>query len=168
MRNVKVVVGLLVFVFIGCANAGAGVSPLGDSARVPTLGDLSRAQGQTVLLKAQAKAEQARNELDAAVRQRSAGGGDDTLPVVRSIFGVNGKVVAMLVYPGNVQVEAVVGDVVPGGYTVGKVNVDTSKVELVRGKQKYAVGLSKIVPTSRAGGASGSAGAVAIPSIPIR
>lgn len=168
MQSVKVVLGMLAVVSMGCAAAGTSVATSANSAAVPTLGDLSRAQGLTVLLKAQAKTEQARNELDAAVRQRSAGGVDDTLPVVRSIFGVNGKVVTMLVYPGNVQVEAVTGDVVPGGYTVSKVNVETSKVELVRGKQKYAVGLSKIVPTSRTVATAGGGSAVVIPSIPVR
>lgn len=114
---------------------------------VPTVGELARIQAETVLIKARAKQEEARNEL---ASKRSAGGADDgTLPVVKSILGTDRRVVATLIYPGNVQVEAMPGDTLPGGYKVGKINQDSNKVELTKGKQRYTVGFSTVVPTAK-------------------
>lgn len=138
MRTAKCLIALLM---PGYVAAG------GSAQDEPTVGDLARIQAETLLIKAQAKQEDARNEL---ASKRSAGGMDDgTLPVVKSIFGTDRRVVATLIYPGNVLVEAVPGDMLPGGYRVGKIHQDANKVELVKGKERHAVGFSTVVPAAR-------------------
>ena len=114
---------------------------------VPTVGDLARIQSETFLIRARAKQEEARNEL---ISKRAAGSTDDgTLPVVKSILGTDHRIVITLIYPGNVQVEAMLGDTVPGGYKVGKIYQDSNKVELTKGKQRYTVGFSAVVPMAK-------------------
>lgn len=152
MRNSKnLMAGFVSFLFVMASYAND----------VPTIGDLARIQAETVLIKARAKQEEARNELAA---RRSAGGTEDgTLPVVKSILGTDRRVVATLIYAGNVQVEAMPGDTVPGGYKVGKIHQDSNKVELMKGKQRYTVGFSTVVPTAKQQGSTALNGPIGAP-----
>lgn len=113
----------------------------------PTVGDLGRIQGETILIKAQAKREEAQAEL--AIRRQGGVSADGTLPVLKSIYGTENRLMATFIYPGNVTVEATEGDSIPGGYRVSKIYADTSKVELGKGREKYQVGFSTLAPTSR-------------------
>lgn len=124
---------------VGSAGAMAG--------DVPSVGDLARIQAETVLIKAQAKREEAQAEL--AVRRQGGVSADGTLPVLKSIYGTEKQLMATFIYPGNVTVEANEGDQIPGGYRVSKIFADTSKVELAKGRDKFQVGFSTLAPTSR-------------------
>lgn len=114
---------------------------------VPSVGDLARIQAETVLIKAQAKREEAQAEL--AVRRQGGVSADGTLPVLKSIYGTEKRLMATFIYPGNVTVEANEGDQIPGGYRVSKIFADTSKVELAKGRDKFQVGFSTLAPASR-------------------
>lgn len=117
------------------------------AAGIPTVGELAQIQAETVLIKARAKQEEARSELSA---KRSTGVSDDgTLPVVKSILGADRRMIATLIYPGNVVVEAALGDMVPGGYKVVKIHEESNKVDLLKGKQHFTVGFSTVVPTAK-------------------
>lgn len=119
---------------------------------VPSVGDLARIQAETVLIKAQAKREEAQAEL--AVRRGVSA--DGTLPVLKSIYGTEKLLMATFIYPGNVTIEANEGDQIPGGYRVSKIFADTSKVELAKGRDKFHVGFSTLAPASRQMGQSGA------------
>lgn len=120
-----------------------GPAAAGD---VPNVGDLARIQAETVLIKAQAKREEAQAEL--AARRQGGGGTDGTLPVLKSIYGTEKRLIATFIYPGSVTVEANEGDRIPGGYRVSRIFADTSKVELAKGREKFQVGFSTLAPTS--------------------
>lgn len=116
------------------------------ASEVPNVGDLARIQAETVLIKAQAKREEA--QADLAARRQDGVSADGTLPVLKSIYGTERRLVATFIYPGNVTVEANEGDRIPGGYRVSKIVADTNKVELARGREKFQVGFSTQAPTS--------------------
>lgn len=132
-------------VLCGAAVLAVGVA---QAESVPTLGDLSLVQSEMVLTKARVKLEEARRDL-AAKRSNGSGTDDGTLPVVKSIFATDKRVVATLIYPGNVLVEAVRGDTLPGGYRVDKIHENTNKVELTKGKESFTIGFSTVVPTPK-------------------
>ncbi|MFC6523204.1 hypothetical protein ACFQAT_28995 [Undibacterium arcticum] len=128
------------------------------AAEVATFGDLAKIQAQTTLLKAQAKQEDARAEL--ASKRAIGADSDGTLPVLKSIL--NGDIV---IYPGNVKVPARVGDVIPGGYIVAEANDAAQVVHLRKGRDKYSVGFSAVVPTARATAKEKPQNAYQMPSI---
>jgi hypothetical protein len=111
---------------------------------LPTVGELATIQAETMLIKARIKQEEAKNDL--ALKHSKGGAEDGTLPVVKSIFGTENHMVATLIYPGNMQVEAVVGELIPGGYKINKIHQTANKVELIKGKEKFTIGFSAIVP----------------------
>lgn len=129
--------------------AVAGLLP-GVCLAQPTVGDLSKIQGETLILKAKVSREAAQAELDS--RSRAAGGytpSDDThLPVVKSVYGARNMLVATLIYPNGTTMEAKVGDTLNGGYKVSKIVVD--RVELTKNKKVVQLGFSAMPPTATA------------------
>lgn len=113
---------------------------------VGTVGDLSRIQAQTVLLNAKLKRDEIQEKLDA---KRTGSEVNPTLPVVKSIFGNDKSSVVTFIYEGNVKVGASQGDLIPGGYTVAKIDQDSNKVELRKGKEVHIVGTSSTVPVTK-------------------
>jgi type IV pilus biogenesis protein PilP len=142
MRHVELAVGLALLA-LSCT-AGAADS-------VATVDDLARVQAETLMLRAKAKAEDARAEL-AVKRAQGAqlGAIDDrtTLPVVKTILGTD-RLVATFLYPNNVSVPASIGDTLPGGYVVASIDGATNKVEIARGKERYVIGFSTSAPVPR-------------------
>lgn len=119
-----------------------------------TVGDLSKIQGETLILKAKANREAAQAELDA--RSRAAGGytssDDSNLPVVKSVYGVRNTLVATFIYSNGTTMEAKVGDTLNGGYKVTKIAVD--KVELAKNKKVVQLGFSATPPVASPAGMS--------------
>lgn len=126
-----------------------------------TVGDLSKIQGDTLIIKAKVNRETAQAELDARIR---AGGGgvptDDVVPVVKSVYGAGNALVANFLYPNGTTLEARVGDTLNGGYKVAKIGVD--KVELVKNKRSIQIGFSATPP------AAAVAPAVTMPGAPMQ
>lgn len=124
-----------------------------------TVGDLSKIQGETLILKAKANREAAQAELDA--RSRAAGGytasDESSLPVVKSVYGVRDTLVATFIYSNGSTMEAKVGDKLNGGYKVTKIAVD--KVELMKNKRVIQLGFSATPPVSVPVPAAGTSGA---------
>jgi len=133
------------------------------AADVPNVGDLGRIQGETILLKAQTKREEAQAEL--AARRQGGVSADGTLPVLKSIYGTEKRLVVTFLYPGNVTVEANEGDQIPGGYRVSKIFAETSKVDLAKGREKFQVGFSTLAPTSRQVTGQGNNAGAFVPGI---
>jgi len=123
-----------------------------------TVGDLSKIQGETLILKAKANREAAQAELDA--RSRAAGGytasDESSLPVVKSVYGVRDTLVATFIYSNGTTMEAKVGDKLNGGYKVTKIAVD--KVELMKNKKVIQLGFSATPPVSAPTAGSPGAG----------
>jgi len=132
------------FRHVWLAAAGAGLLLLPCAEADSTLGDLSRIQDETLLLKA--KAERAAAEADLEAKRRSAAGvGQDMEPpVVKVVYGVDHKLVATFLYSNGVVMDAGAGDTILGGFKVAAISVD--KVQLVRGKTRYQVGFSATAP----------------------
>ena len=119
-----------------------------------TVGDLSTIQSETILLKAKVGKASAQAELDRSSGAASAAGGDE--PVVRSVYGVGGQLVASFLYANGVSVERRVGDTLPGGFKV--VTITIENVELSKGGKVFPVGFSATPPVQ------GSPG-MALPSV---
>jgi hypothetical protein len=69
--------------------------------------------------------------------------------VVKSIFGNDKASVVTFIYEGNVKVGASQDDQIPGGYTVSKIDQDSNKVELRKGKEVHIIGTSSTVPVTK-------------------
>lgn len=118
------------------------------AANVPSEDQLGEVYGQMLLVKAQAKLEEARQNLASM-----AGGMGDSgaLPNVRKIDKINDDpATAELIFAGNVKVEAREGTKLPGGYRVEKIDIKARTVDIARGRDRYTVGMSSIVPQSPA------------------
>jgi type IV pilus biogenesis protein PilP len=114
----------------------------------PTVGDLSKIQGETLIIKAKANREAAQAELDARTRATGGYSGSDesNVPVVKSVYGVRDTLVATFIYPNGTTMEAKVGDTLNGGFKVTKIAVD--RVELMRNKKVIQVGFSATPPVA--------------------
>lgn len=147
--------GLVVVLFsVSCAATA-------QEARVNTAGDLRAVVAETVMLKAEAAREQARQDL----KQRSGGAmsgalgasaESNGLPRVSGIFEARGVVTATFVYP-NGQLDQGVGDVLPGGYKIIGISAGMSSVDVQKkGQKKITIPVSKdsgLAATSAPGGA---------------
>lgn len=129
-----------IVVAVGVLMSSASASEVG------TVGDLSKIQAQTILLNAKLKRDEVQEKLDA---KRTGGDTVPTLPVVKSIFGNDKASVVTFIYEGNVKVGASQGDQIPGGYTVSKIDQDSNKVELRKGKDVHIIGTSSTVPVTK-------------------
>lgn len=130
-------------VFWGTAMATDSPAP-----KAGTAGDLRAIVSETVLLKAAAAREAARQDL------RQKGGGatagalgataeSDGLPRVSGIFEARGVKSATFVYP-NGQLEQPVGGTLPGGLKVLSISADAGIVEIqVPGGKKVVIPVSK-------------------------
>lgn len=109
-----------------------------------TVGDLSRIQSETIILKAKVSRATAQSELDAKSRVGQVNDDVDA-PVVKSVYGVGRKLFASFLYSNGVAMDAKQGDTILGGYKVVTLTVD--KVELGKGKRRFVVGFSATAPT---------------------
>ena len=66
-------------------------------------------------------------------------------PVVKGVFGANGKLFATFLYADGATVDAHRGSVIPGGYTV--MSLDAEHVTLSKGGRRIEVGFSDTAPT---------------------
>jgi type IV pilus biogenesis protein PilP len=124
-------------------------------ATAQTVGDLSRIQGETLLLRVRIDRETAQAELDA--RLRVSGGvsasdsfstsASDTIPTVKSVYGANGLLLATVMYSNGTELEVKVGDVVVGGYTVKTIEID--RVEFAKGKETIRLVFSAKPPIEK-------------------
>jgi type IV pilus biogenesis protein PilP len=115
----------------------------------PTVGDLSRVQGQTIMYEAKAK----RAEAKAKMQQNDAKAGDDLygvsgsgltqmaapvvasdLPTIIGISGAAGRLVATFRYPNGTSVASKSGMQIPGGYEVSEVGID--RVVITKGDRR--------------------------------
>lgn len=114
------------------------------NAGVATEDQLAEVYSETLMLKAQAKREEARQDLAA----KTGGMGDaGALPNVRRIDKINDDpATAELLFAGNVKVEAREGTRLPGGYRVERVDMTSRTVEISRGRDRYTIGMSSNVP----------------------
>lgn len=125
-------------------------------ASVATEDQLAEVYSETLMLKAQAKREEARQDLASKAGGLGDGG---ALPNVRRIDKVNDEpATAELLFAGNVKVEAREGTRLPGGYKVEKVDMSSRTVDISRGRDRYTIGMSMNVPLA-AGKTNGPAGA---------
>lgn len=141
-------------VVLACA-IGAEPAWAGDA----TVGTLSKIQGETLVLKARTARAAAQAELNMRLRDSGAlvEPGIDELPVVRSVYGARGTMVANLLFVNGTTREVKVGDDVRGGFKVVKISVE--RVDLSRGSgktaQTYTLGFSSTPPTSTLGSPPG-------------
>jgi hypothetical protein len=126
-----------------------------------SIGTLDKIQADTILLNARIKQQEARDTL-----AKQNGNSDGGLPVVKSIFGTQKRTVATFLYPGNMTIEAVQGDTLPGGYRVRKIYTETNKVDLTKDGQKFSVGMSSVAPIGGSGNA-GLPGQLNVPVTPL-
>lgn len=124
---------LLHFVFAMPLVASIAVFAADDVA-YPTVGDLSRVQGETIMFDAKAK----RADAKAKMQENIAKAGDDPstqsmltqsvvtseLPTVTGISGAQGRLFATFHYPNGTTSVARSGEVIPGGFTVAEVSLD--------------------------------------------
>ncbi|APO88667.1 type IV pilus biogenesis protein PilP [Xanthomonas euvesicatoria] len=98
---------------------------------VPTVGELSRIQAATLLLKA--RAEQAKVQSELSGDSTKAGATpliEPTIaPVVSRVYGVGDKLKARFLYEGGASTDEVVGSLIPGDYRVVAVSMDRVIVE---------------------------------------
>jgi hypothetical protein len=105
----------------------------------PTIGELSRIQAQTWILKAKLEQLNARAALEARAHVAHKDLKDE-LPKVQAVYGVNHKLVAVLRYRTGKIIDVKLGDKLEGGFKVSAISVD--KVELTRNARVFQVGLS--------------------------
>lgn len=142
-----------------------------QEARVKTAGDLRVVVADTVMLKAEAAREQARQDL----KEKSGGAMNGALgasaesnglPRVSGIFEARGVATATFVYP-NGQLDQGVGDVLPGGYKIVEISAGMSSVDVQKkGQKKITIPVSKdsgLAATTAPGGAQGNAPALGMP-----
>ncbi|MDR9051016.1 hypothetical protein FEP26_02588 [Burkholderia multivorans] len=134
--------GLAVVLFsVSCASTA-------QQLRVNTAGDLRAVVAETVMLKAEAAREQARQDLKeksggAVNGALGASAESNGLPRVSGIFEARGLVTATFVYP-NGQLDQGVGDVLPGGYKIVAISAGMSSVEVQKkGQKKITIPVSK-------------------------
>lgn len=104
---------------------GLEVKPKAQGQRLSVLGELYE---QRLLYDAQAEVAKAQSKIQltdmetATVKETSA-------PVVRMVQGVGKNLYATFLYPGNMTVDARVGDMISGGYTVKGISVNQVTLE---------------------------------------
>lgn len=125
--------------------AASLIASMTVSAQAQTsVADIDRIQSDALLIKAQTERAKAQKELAElqGISPADAGGG---LPVVRGIFGANGKRYVSFLYPTGGVAEAQAGGTIPGDYTVR--SFDATGVVLSKGKRTYRIPFSMQAPT---------------------
>lgn len=117
---------------------------------MPTVGDLSKVQSETIMYEAQAK----RAEAKAKMQDNLLKAGDDPassqvntntapsvvasdVPTVMGISGVAGRLVASFRYGNGTTASSKSGQQIPGGFTVAEVGID--RVVLTKGDRRIAL-----------------------------
>ena len=111
-----------------------------------TVGDLSRVQSETILLKAKVDRATAQAQLDAKTHTGSSINDDVDVPVVKAVYGVNHKLYATFLFANGVSEDAKIGDEITGGFRVSMLTVD--KVVLIKGHRHFNVGFSAVAPVA--------------------
>lgn len=128
-----------------------------------TIGDLSRIQTETLILKARANRASAQAELASKMPGPTTLGENVDAPVVKNVYGVGGRMAATFLYSNGVAVEGHAGDTIIGGFKVVSISID--KVELAKDKKVFQIGFSATPPVQSAPlGAPGTKGA---PNYPV-
>ncbi|KGE50306.1 type IV pilus biogenesis protein PilP [Xanthomonas euvesicatoria pv. euvesicatoria] len=98
---------------------------------VPTIGELSRIQAATLLLKARAEQAKAQSELSGdSTKNGAISLIEPTIaPVVSRVYGVGDKLKARFLYEGGASTDEVVGSLIPGDYRVVAVSMERVIVE---------------------------------------
>ena len=111
-----------------------------------TVADLDRVLSDTYILKAEAKRQDAANEV---ASKRAAGNGEQDLglPVAKSVIVKDGRASVKFLFSGGATAEASVGDNLPGGFKVLSVHAEDGQIKLIRGKDIFSVGMSASAPT---------------------
>lgn len=136
------------------------VEPVAQGARI---GDLARIQEEKLLVKARLDLLSMQGQLKTAgvkngqVEQSFA-------PTVKAVLGSRGVLYATFAYPGNMTVDAKVGDVITGGYTVDSIGVD--QVVLSHNGEKLRLGFSASPPTPLPAHSAASSGPIFNPGMP--
>lgn len=136
--------------------AGAQSAPA-----TPTVGDLERIQGQTILLKAEAAQASAAATLASKGGNAGAGG---VSPVVSDVYGGRHGLFADFLYANGASVVAKAGDAIPGGYRVLSIALDHVRIE--RAGRVVDVGFSGTAPVPTKPPAPSTFPGVASPIIP--
>lgn len=112
---------------------------------LPTVGDLSKVQSETIMYDAQAK----RAEAKAKMQEQLMKAGDDPatsqvntapsvvasdLPTITGISGVAGRLLATFRYSNGTTVSSKSGQQIPGGFMVAEVGID--RVVLTKGDRR--------------------------------
>ncbi|MNF79192.1 Type IV pilus biogenesis [compost metagenome] len=102
---------------------------------LPTVGDLSAVQSDTIMFEAQAK----RADAKAKMQESTAKAGDDPvlnqlatsasivasdLPTVTGVSGVSGRLVASVCYSNGTTIKSKSGQTIPGGFVLTEITID--------------------------------------------
>lgn len=102
----------------------------------PSIGELSRVQAETILLKAKAEKAKAQSELSGDAGKASAAALNEptVAPVVSRVYGAGERLKARFLYEGGSFTDEVVGALIPGDYRVVSITMERVIVER-RGKR---------------------------------
>lgn len=113
-------------------------------APLPTIGDLSRVQSETLITKAKAKLMEAKAELHSNSAKAGENDGGNTsnaavvvteLPTVTGISGRAGRLYATFRFPNGTTATARSGENLPGGYYVSEVSLN--RAVLTMGDKRF-------------------------------
>lgn len=113
-----------------------------------TVADLDKVLSETYLLKAEAKRQEAANDV-ASKRAAGSGEQDFGLPVAKSVIIKDGRAVVKFLFSGGATAEGSAGEILPGGFRVVAVHAEDGQIKLAKGKDTFTVGMSAAAPTQR-------------------
>lgn len=113
-----------------------------------TVADLDKVLSDTYILKAEAKRQEAANDV-ASKRAAGTGEQDLGLPVAKSVIVKDGRAVVKFLFTGGSTAEASAGDTIPGGFKVLSVHTEDGQIKLGKGKDVFTVGMSGTAPAQR-------------------
>lgn len=130
-----------------------------------TVGDLSKIQSETLIIKAKVSRATAQAELEAKTRGSVAAPAIEVdVPVVKNVYGIGKKLMATFLFSSGATIDAREGEVIMGGYKVASLSVD--KVELEKGGRRFPVGFSGTPPLQGSPAQSAVPGAPVPPMLP--
>lgn len=87
------------------------------------------------------------------------------LPVVKLVHGAKDELHAIFLFANGAQVDARLGDILPGAYTLSEISAE--QVVLSQGKQRYPLAFSAIAPTQGMSTAGATDTDMQIKAIPV-
>jgi type IV pilus biogenesis protein PilP len=138
-----------------------------------SVGELSAVQSETALYKAQAERSKALSDIAGGGTRAAAtpaytydqarmgSGSEESLPVVKLVYGSSGALRATLLYSNGIEVDAAAGQELPGGLKVVTVSLDN--VVLSRSGKTFPLGFSARAPQASS---TGSIGRMQAPGMP--